>query len=136
MMKKFSMIPAYKKSEKQTNRLKSEEKTYPSIKPKTSHTLPAVQIVRREMLTASRSLEMATDLKLPSFIRISLNPSHIRHGVFPCHQWVFPRCLLPSPPSWVPENVYVWCPKCHPCRLSRIVHRSSFSSDRLINHNS
>ena len=107
------------------------KKTNLGIKPKTSHIIPVVQIVRREMLTASRGLEMATHLQLPSFIWITLNPPDIRHRIFCSHQWVFSGSLLPSPPSWVPENVYVWCPKCHPRRLSCIVHCSRFDSDHL-----
>jgi hypothetical protein len=38
---------------------------------------------------------------------------------------------LPSPPSWVPKYVDIWCPECHPCSLPCIVQCSSLFSDRL-----
>lgn len=107
------------------------KRTYTSIEAIPIVALPVIQIISGEVLTASRSLKVTTNLYIPSLEIITLDPSHVWNCILPCYQWVFARCLLPSSPSRVPKYVNIGCPKCHPRRLSRIVHCSCLYSDGL-----
>lgn len=95
------------------------------------HTIPIFQIISCEMLATSRSLKMLIRVSLLAIFRVSLNTSHIGHCIFPCNHWILSRCLLPSPPSWVPKYIDVWSPKRQAICLPSIVHCSSFSSNNL-----
>lgn len=95
------------------------------------HTIPIVQIISCKMLATSRSLKMLIRVSLLTIFRVSLNTSHIGHCIFPCNQWILSRCLLPSPPSWVPKYIDVWSPKRQATCLPIIVNCSSFSSNSL-----
>ncbi|KAK2984670.1 hypothetical protein RJ640_006653 [Escallonia rubra] len=85
-----------------SRRLVSSE-TNLSIKGVAINALPPIQVVGREVLTASRGLKVSI-LELPTFKTVTLHPSHIRDCVLPCDQWVFSGGLLPSSPSRVPEH--------------------------------
>ena len=103
--------------------------TYMNIKHESINTIPILQIISREMLATTRSLKATMELTL--LFNIALKTFHISFRVLPSHQWILTRSLLPSSPSWISKNVNIRSPKCHPARLSRIIHCSRFSSNRL-----
>ena len=107
--------------------------TYTGVKLKSIDALPVVQIIGGEVFATSRSLKLTTPFQ--SSKTIPLNPSDVGHCIASRDQWIFAGGLLTSSPSGVPEYVYIWCPECHTLSLSRIVHSSSFHSDRLHQQN-